>query len=262
MKLISWNVNGLRACAGKGFMDFFKSAEADIFCIQETKMQRVQSNFDFSGYYEYWNDAVKKGYSGTAVFTRVKPVSVAYSTGDPKYENTAGHDAEGRFVILEYDSFYLINVYVPNSQRGLLRLSYRLKWQDDFTRYLCEFTKPVIICGDLNVAHTEADIKNAASNRRNAGFTDEEREKMTELLSRAGLTDTFRFKYPDVKNAYTWWSYMGNARANNVGWRIDYFLASNALKNKIENAFILPDVYGSDHCPVGVIISDEKEPKT
>jgi len=237
----------------KGFMDFFNAADADIFCVQETKMQRSQSVFSFDGYHEYWNSAVKKGYSGTAVFTREKPLAVSYSIDCPKYEDESGHDSEGRFSILEFSNFYLINVYVPNSQRELLRLEYRMQWQDDFTKYLTGLKKPVVICGDLNVAHTENDIKNARSNRRNAGFTDEEREKMTALLQ-AGYTDTFRFLNPDVKDAYTWWSYMGNARANNAGWRIDYFLVSEALNDKIERAFILPEIYGSDHCPVGLEI--------
>lgn len=251
MKLISWNVNGLRACMNKGFMDFFHQSDADIFCIQETKMQQEQSTFDFNGYHQYWNSAVKKGYSGTAVFTKVKPISEAYSMGLAKYEAESGRDNEGRLTILEYEDFYLVNIYTPNSKRELLRLDYRMEWEDDFRAYLKSLKKPAVICGDLNVAHTEMDIKNAKSNRRNAGFTDEEREKMTLLLS-SGFIDTFRFLNPDVTNAYTWWSFMGNARANNVGWRIDYFLTSDILNERIENAYIYPNIFGSDHCPIGL----------
>ncbi|MDR1688613.1 MAG: exodeoxyribonuclease III [Clostridiales bacterium] len=253
MKLISWNVNGLRSCMNKGFMDFFKAGGADFFCIQETKMQREQSAFEFDGYFQYWNSAVKKGYSGTAVFSKTEPVSVTYSMGNSLYEDVSGHDNEGRLVILEYEKFYLINIYTPNSKHELLRLSYRMDWEDNFRSYLKSLKKPVIICGDLNVAHTEIDIKNAKSNRKNAGFTDEEREKMTMLLS-SGFTDTFRYKNPDARDAYTWWSFMGNARANNVGWRIDYFLVSDILRKSIINANIYPEIFGSDHCPVGLEI--------
>lgn len=254
MKLISWNVNGLRACMNKGFMDFFNHADADIFCVQETKMQYEQSTFEFKGYKQFWNSAVKKGYSGTAVFTKHEPLSAAYSMGLPKYEDIPGHDNEGRLIVLEYDNFFLVNIYTPNSKQELLRLPYRMEWEDDFLRYLTNLKKPVIICGDLNVAHTEKDLKYARSNKRNAGFTDEEREKMTKLLS-SGFTDTFRHSNPDVTNAYTWWSFMGNARANNSGWRIDYFIISDILKDKIENAYILPEILGSDHCPIGLDIS-------
>jgi exodeoxyribonuclease III len=249
MKLISWNVNGLRACLTKGFNDFFSSTKADIFCVQETKMQQEQSVMVLDGYEQYWNSAVKKGYSGTAVFTRVKPLSVTYGL------NSQEHDQEGRTITLEFDSFSLVNVYTPNSQRGLLRLDYRLKWEDDFRAYLQQLdkTKPLIVCGDANVAHQEIDIKNPQSNRRNAGFTDEEREKMTSLLQ-AGFVDTFRFLYPDKKDAYTWWSYMMNARARNIGWRIDYFLVSGRLRPFVKDAVIYADIPGSDHCPVGLEI--------
>lgn len=249
MKLISWNVNGLRACMKKGFMEFFKDTDADIFCIQETKMQREQSTFDFKPYYEYWNSAEKKGYSGTAIFTREKPISESYGIG------IAAHDNEGRVITLEYPDFYMVDVYTPNSQRGLLRLDYRMEWEKDFRSYLCTLAneKSVIVCGDLNVAHTEMDIKNAKSNRKNAGFTDDERLKMTELLD-SGFVDTFRYKYPDKTDAYTWWSYMGNARANNTGWRIDYFIVSDSFKENVADAVIYPDIFGSDHCPVGLEI--------
>ncbi len=249
MKLISWNVNGLRACLIKGFNTCFASVGADIFCVQETKMQPEQFGHVFEGYEQYWNSAFKKGYSGTAVFTRVKPLSVAYGM------NFAEHDQEGRLITLEFDSFFLVNVYTPNSQRGLTRLDYRLKWDDDFRTYLerLDRTKPLIVCGDLNVAHQEIDIKNPRSNRKNAGFTDEEREKMTVLL-KSGFIDTFRCLYPDKTDAYTWWSYLTNARERNIGWRIDYFLVSQRLRQVVKDAVIYADVTGSDHCPVGLEI--------
>jgi len=247
MKFISWNVNGLRACVKKGFMDFFMNGDFDVFCIQETKMQRAQSEFDFSGFREYWNDAEKKGYSGTAVFTSAEPVSVAYGLGMER------HDREGRVITLEFDGFYLVNVYVPNSQHELLRLQYRMEWEDDFRGYVkgLDALKPVIICGDMNVAHAEIDIKNPKSNVKNPGFTPEEREKMTELLG-AGFLDTFRYLYPDRKDAYTWWSMMPSVRERNIGWRIDYFIVSERLAGRIEDALILDHIYGSDHCPVGL----------
>lgn len=245
MKLISWNVNGLRACMGKGFLQFFKEIDADVFCVQETKMQREQADFVFDGYEQYWNSAEKKGYSGTAVFTRVAPLSVNYGIG------VVRHGDEGRTVTLEFERFYLVNVYTPNSKRGLTRLDYRMDWEDEFRAYVCNLdkTKPVVICGDLNVAHQEIDLKNPKSNRGNAGFSDEEREKMTDLLD-AGFVDSFRSIYPEQTGAYSWWSYMGNARANNTGWRIDYFLVSKQLAEQIEDAKIHPLVLGSDHCPV------------
>ncbi|SMC53049.1 exodeoxyribonuclease III [Sporomusa malonica] len=249
MKLISWNVNGLRACLGKGFEEFFNVVQADIFCVQETKMQQSQSELVLAGYDEYWNSALKKGYSGTAIFTRVKPLAVTYGM------NIEEHDQEGRIITLEFDQFYLVNVYTPNSQRGLMRLDYRLQWENDFRNYLLQLDKikPVIMCGDLNVAHEEIDIKNPKSNRKNAGFTDEERSNMTALLT-LGFTDTFRFLYPDKENAYTWWSYMMNARARNIGWRIDYFVVSSRLRESIKDSIIYPDIMGSDHCPVGLEI--------
>ena len=249
MKLISWNVNGLRAVWNKGFEDIFKNIDADIFCIQETKMQIGQLDVNFDGYYNYFNSAVKKGYSGTAVFTRIKPINVYYGIGIEE------HDQEGRVIALEFKDFYLVNVYTPNSQRELVRLSYRQKWEDDFRKYLKKLdkNKPVILCGDLNVAHKEIDLKNPKTNRKNAGFTDEEREKMTELLH-AGFVDSFRFLYPDKTDSYSWWSYMGKAREKNVGWRIDYFIVSQDIKDKIKEAMIYPEVMGSDHCPVGLII--------
>lgn len=247
MKLISWNVNGLRACMNKGFMDFFEAVNADVFCIQESKMQREQATFDFPNYEEYWNSAEKKGYSGVAIFSKTKPLSVAYDMG------IAHHDKEGRIICVEYKDFYLVNVYTPNSKRELERLSYRMEWEDDFRAYLknLEKIKPVIVCGDLNVAHQEIDLKNPKTNRRNAGFTDEEREKMTQLLD-SGFIDTFRYFYPTLEGAYSWWSYMGKARENNTGWRIDYFLCSKALDSKLLDAKIYPEVFGSDHCPVGL----------
>lgn len=247
MKFISWNVNGLRACLGKGFGEFFAGAGADIFCIQETKMQQDQSELVLPGYEQYWNSADKKGYSGTAVFTRLKPLTVTCGLGIEE------HDREGRLITLEFDRFYLVNVYTPNSQRGLLRLEYRLRWENDFRSYLLQLdkTKPVILCGDLNVAHEEIDIKNPKANRKNAGFTDEERNCMTVLLA-SGFTDSFRALYPDTSDAYTWWSYMMNARARNIGWRIDYFIVSDRLRDSIGEAHIYPDIMGSDHCPVGL----------
>ena len=245
MKLISWNVNGLRACLNKDFLEFFQEADSDIFCLQEIKLQEGQIHLDLEGYQQYWNYAVKKGYSGTAVFTRLNPLSVQYGLGQ------AEHDREGRVLNLEFDDFYLVNVYTPNSQRGLARLEYRMEWEDAFREYLKELDskKPVIICGDLNVAHKEIDIKNPASNRKNAGFTDEERAKMTELLNQ-GFIDSFRHFFPDKKDAYSWWSYFSNARERNVGWRIDYFLVSDRLKESLTDAAILSEIMGSDHCPV------------
>ena len=293
MKLISWNVNGLRACLKKGFMEFFRKTDADIYCLQETKMQEGQAELNLNGdifgnladrsgqqgassetasletappktanpettppktappdnYREYWNSAEKKGYSGTAVFTRIPPLSATYGM------SIAEHDREGRIITLEYDKFYLVNVYTPNSQRELARLDYRMKWEDAFREYVCglDKVKPVVICGDLNVAHTEMDIKNAKSNVNNAGFTKEEREKMT-LLLEAGFTDFYRHLNPNKSDAYTWWSYMGNARERNVGWRIDYFVGSTRLTETVNDAFILPEIMGSDHCPVGIVV--------
>ena len=245
MKLISWNVNGLRACLNKGFADFFAAADADIVCIQETKMQPGQAEVGFVGYEQFWNSALKKGYSGTAVFSRIQPLAVSYGMG------VAEHDQEGRIITLEYDEFQLVNVYTPNSQRGLARLEYRLQWEDDFRAYVgrLDRKKPVVVCGDLNVAHQEIDIKNPAANKNNAGFTPQERSKMTELLE-SGLTDSFRHLYPDRRDVYSWWSYMGNARERNVGWRIDYFLVSGQIQNRIREAEIRMEVQGSDHCPV------------
>lgn len=249
LKLISWNVNGLRACMNKGFMEFFNAVDADVFCIQESKMHRDQAEFDFSGYYEYWNSAEKKGYSGVAIFSKQEPLSVGYDMG------IAHHDKEGRIITAEYSDFYLVNVYTPNSKRELERLEYRMEWEDDFRAFLkaLESKKPVIVCGDLNVAHKEIDLKNPKTNRRNAGFTDEEREKISTLLD-SGFTDTYRHFYPDKEGAYTWWSYMGKARANNTGWRIDYFLCSKILDSRLKSASIYPEILGSDHCPVGIEI--------
>jgi len=249
MKLISWNVNGLRACLVKGFEVFFNCIDADIFCIQETKMQPDQAEITLAGYEKYWNSAVKKGYSGTAIFTRIRPLSVTYGL------NKEEHDQEGRIITAEFEDFFLVNVYTPNSKRELLRLDYRMIWEDEFRTYLqnLNMNKPVIVCGDINVAHQEIDIKNPKTNRRNAGFTDEERGKMTTLLQ-AGFTDTFRYLYPDKTDAYTWWSYMMNARARNIGWRIDYFLVSDQLREFIKDAVIYPEVLGSDHCPIGLEI--------
>lgn len=250
MQLISWNVNGLRSCLGKGFLDFFKEADADVFCLQETKMQPDQAELELEGYRQYWNSAEKKGYSGTAVFTRLEPLKVTYDLGIDE------HDHEGRVITLEFEKFILVNVYVPNSQRELTRLDYRMQWENDFRAYVTrlEEHKPVVICGDMNVAHREIDLKNPKSNQRNAGFTAEEREKMT-LLQEAGFLDSFRLLYPDLEGAYTWWSYMFKARQNNAGWRIDYFLVSQKLREKIQDAEIYHQVMGSDHCPVGLKLS-------
>ncbi len=249
MKLVSWNVNGLRACMNKGFVDFFGGVRADILCVQETKMQQGQADVHFPGYEQFWNSAQKKGYSGTAVFSRVQPLTVSYGLGQEE------HDQEGRLITLEYDEFYLVNVYTPNSQRGLARLEYRMQWEEVFREHVGRLNgkKPVIICGDLNVAHQEIDIKNPAANKNNAGFTQEERDKMTQLLE-AGFTDTFRHLYPDRRDAYSWWSYMSNARERNIGWRIDYFLVSRSIDPLIRDAEILPEIQGSDHCPVVLTI--------
>lgn len=251
MKLISWNVNGLRAVYKKGFEDFFNNINADIFCIQETKMQEGQFEIELSKYNIYMNSAIKKGYSGTAIFTKVAPISISYGIGIEE------HDNEGRVITLEYDKFFLVDVYTPNSQRELTRLEYRMKWEDDFRSYLKKLDKkkPVIMCGDLNVAHNEIDLKNPKQNRKNAGFTDEERNKMTELL-KAGFIDTYRYLYPNKENAYTWWSYMANARQKDIGWRIDYFIISDRIKEKIIDARIYPNVMGSDHCPIGLEINE------
>ena len=250
MKLISWNVNGLRAAINKGFNDFFDSISADVFCIQETKLQPEQIKFEKEGYKQYWNSAVKKGYSGTAVFTKIDPINVSYGIGIEE------HDQEGRVITLEFEKFYLVNCYTPNSKRELERLDYRQVWEDNFREYLVKLnnTKPVILCGDLNVAHKEIDLKNPSSNHHNAGFTDEEREKMTQLLN-AGFVDSFRYKYPDKTGEYSWWSYMFHARENNAGWRIDYFIVSNKIKEKIIDAKIHQEVLGSDHCPVELEIN-------
>lgn len=247
MRFISWNVNGLRAVVKKGFEDIFWSLDADFVCLQETKLQEGQINLDLPGYESYWCYAEKKGYSGTAIFTRRTPLSVSYNLGIPE------HDSEGRVITLEYEDFYLVCVYTPNSQDGLRRLDYRMSWEDDFRDYLCELdkSKPVIVCGDMNVAHEEIDLKNPATNHLNPGFSDEEREKFTELLD-AGFIDTFRSLYPDRTDAYSWWSYRAAARQRNVGWRIDYFVVSERLRDNIKDAYILPEVMGSDHCPVGL----------
>lgn len=249
MKFISWNVNGLRACMGKGFADAFKALDADFFCLQETKMQAGQLDLSFEGYQSYWNYAEKKGYSGTAIFTRHNPLSVRYGLGLEE------HDTEGRVITLEMPSFFLVTVYTPNSQDGLRRLDYRMQWDDAFREYLqkLDAEKPVVVCGDLNVAHQEIDLKNPKSNRRNAGFTDEERAKFTALLG-AGFTDTFRFFNPTLEGAYSWWSYRFRAREKNAGWRIDYFLTSQALEPRLQQAAIHNEVMGSDHCPVEVCI--------
>lgn len=249
IKLISWNVNGLRACMEKGFMDFFGSADADIFCIQESKLQEGQISLEPCGYLQYWNYAQKKGYSGTAVFTRIEPLSHSYGIGIPE------HDTEGRVITLEFDRFFLVNVYTPNAKRALERLGYRMVWEDAFRTYLKELDckKPVIVCGDMNVAHKEIDLKNPSSNRKNAGFTDEERGKFTELLD-AGFIDTYRHFYPGKKDAYTWWSYMFSARSKNAGWRIDYFCTSERLRDALHSADIHSDIMGSDHCPVELVI--------
>ena len=245
MKLISWNVNGIRACVQKGFLDFFKEVDADIFCIQESKMQEGQLELELDGYYQYWNYAEKKGYSGTAIFTKRKPISVQYGIGIEE------HDHEGRVITLEFDDFYMVTVYTPNSQDELKRLDYRMQWETDFLAYLkkLEEKKGVVFCGDLNVAHKEIDLKNPKTNRKNAGFTDEERGKFDAVL-KAGFIDTFRYFYPDVEGIYSWWSYRFSARAKNAGWRIDYFCVSDCLKDRLVDAKILTDVMGSDHCPV------------
>jgi len=251
MKLITWNVNGLRAILKKGFLEFVKEEAPDFLCLQETKMQEGQAQVPLSGYSEYWNSALRKGYSGTAIFTKHEPLSVNL------HFDGEGHDDEGRAITLEYDSFYLVNVYVPNSQEKLARIDYRMAWEDAFRLYVMKLDqeKPVIICGDLNVAHQEIDLKNPKSNRGNAGFSDEERQKFSELLS-SGFTDTFRYLYPDKTGAYTWWTYRYNARANNAGWRIDYFLVSNRIKHKVNDLILRSDIFGSDHCPV--VIDMEK----
>ena len=250
MKLISWNVNGLRAVMNKGFMDFFNQINADIFCIQETKLQEGQIDFSPEGYNVYWNSAVKKGYSGTAVFSKLKPIGVEYGIGKDEY------DQEGRVITLEYNNFYMVNCYTPNSQRELTRLEYRMNWEDEFRSYLkkLDMNKPVILCGDLNVAHTEIDLKNPSTNKHNAGFTEEERSKMTKLLE-AGFVDSFRHMYPDKTGCYTWWSYMFHAREKDAGWRIDYFITSEKIANKIEDSIIHKSVMGSDHCPIELVMS-------
>ena len=250
MKLISWNVNGLRACTGKGFEESFKALDADFFCLQETKMQAGQLDLMFSGYESYWNYADKKGYSGTAIYTKQKPLNVSYGIGIDE------HDHEGRVITLEMENFFLVTVYTPNSQDGLKRLDYRMKWEDDFQAYLkgLDEKKPVIVCGDMNVAHEEIDLKNPKTNRKNAGFTDEEREKFSQLLEK-GFVDTFRYFYPDKTEAYSWWSYRFHAREKNAGWRIDYFVVSERLADKLEGASIHNEVYGSDHCPVELTIN-------
>ncbi len=251
MKLISWNVNGLRACMGKGFLDFLKASDADIVCLQETKMQREQADFIIDGYKEYWNSAEKKGYSGTAVFTKKPPLSVSYGIGIPE------HDTEGRVITAEFPDFFLVNVYTPNSQQELARLPYRMQWEDAFRDYLktLDQKKTLIVCGDMNVAHEEIDLKNPKTNRKNAGFTDEERQKMTELLS-SGFIDTFRLLYPDTEGVYSWWSYRFHAREKNAGWRIDYFLVSDRLKDRVSDSRIDTDVFGSDHCPIELILKE------
>lgn len=245
MKLISWNVNGIRACVKKGFLDFFKETDADIFCLQETKLQEGQIELELEGYHQYWNYAERKGYSGTAIFTKQESLSVSYGLGIEE------HDQEGRVITLEFDNFYMVTVYTPNSKNELLRLDYRMVWEDEFRSYLLRLneTKPVIVCGDLNVAHQEIDLKNPKTNQKNAGFTIEERTKMSNLLD-SGFIDTFRFFYPELEGAYSWWSYRFNARKNNAGWRIDYFLTSQELKENLKDAKIHSDILGSDHCPV------------
>ena len=249
MKFISWNVNGLRASVGKNFTEVFKNMDADIFCVQETKLQEGQIDLEFEGYESYWNSAEKKGYSGTAIFTKLKPITVKYGMGIDE------HDHEGRLITLEFKDFYFITCYTPNSQNELARLPYRMKWENDFRVYLHSLSKPVVLCGDLNVAHKEIDLKNPKTNRKNAGFTDEERAKMTELLD-SGFIDTFRYLYPDVEGVYSWWSYRFQARAKNAGWRIDYFIVSDQLKDRISDAKIHTDIEGSDHCPVELILNN------
>ena len=250
MKFISWNVNGLRAVLSKGFEDIFKQLDADFFCLQETKCQPDQVDLSFDGYYQFFNSAERKGYSSTAIFSRKKPLSVSYD-----FDDMTDHPKEGRIITLEFENFYLVTAYVPNSKDQLLRIDYRLQWEQAMVRHLNSLKqkKAVIYCGDLNVAHKEIDLKNPKTNRRNAGFTDEERGKMTELLE-AGFTDTFRYLYPDKENAYSWWSYMAKAREKNIGWRIDYFIVSKSIENKIEDSIIYSEVMGSDHCPVGLKI--------
>lgn len=250
MKFISWNVNGLRACVKKGFLDFFNEVDADFFCVQETKLQEGQINLELEGYYQYWNYAVKKGYSGTAIFTKHEPINVTYGIGIEE------HDQEGRVITLEYPNFYLITVYTPNSQNELARLDYRMQWEEDFRAYLVKLdeNKPVIVCGDLNVAHQQIDLKNPKTNTKNPGFTPDERNQMTHLLN-AGFTDTFRYFYPTKEDCYSWWSYRANARAKNVGWRIDYFLTSNRLSTQLKEATIYAEILGSDHCPVGLTLN-------
>ena len=245
MKLISWNVNGIRACVGKNFMEFFNEVDADIFCLQETKLQENQIDLQLEGYYQYWNYAKKKGYSGTAIFTKKEPLNVIYGMGIEE------HDQEGRLITLEFEDFYMVTVYTPNSQSELKRLNYRMKWEDDFKKYLkgLDKKKPVVVCGDLNVAHKEIDLKNPKTNRKNAGFTDEERNKFTELLN-AGFIDTFRYFYPTEENIYSWWSYRFKAREKNAGWRIDYFCVSESLQPRLKDAVIHTEIMGSDHCPV------------
>lgn len=247
MKLVSWNVNGLRACMDKGFRDFFDEIDADAFCIQETKMQAYQANFDFPNYYSFWNSAIKKGYSGTLILTKEKPISESYGI------NIDRHDNEGRVITIEFKDFFLVNVYTPNSQRELTRLDYRMDWEDAFREYLLSLDKPVVVCGDLNVAHKEIDLKNPKQNTKNAGFTKEERTKF-EILLDSGFIDSYRYFYPDKIDAYTWWSYMANSRAKNIGWRIDYFLLSKGISQNLKSAEIYSDIYGSDHCPVGITL--------
>lgn len=251
MKFVSWNVNGLRACLNKGFLDYFRGADGDVFCLQETKMQPGQAELDLPGYEQYWNSAEKKGYSGTAVFSRVQPLSVSCDIGDP------AHVGEGRSITLEFPDLYLVTCYTPNAQEGLARIDYRMAWEDAFRAYLkrLDADKPVVVCGDLNVAHEEIDLKNPRTNRGNAGFSDQERGKMTELLA-AGFTDTFRYFHPDLAGAYTWWSYRFRAREKNAGWRIDYFLTSNRLQDRLVSSEIRSDIFGSDHCPVELVLRE------
>lgn len=249
MKLISWNVNGIRACIQKGFLEYFKEVDADIFCIQESKLQEGQINLELEGYYQYWNYAEKKGYSGTAIFTKIKPNSISHGI------NKDEHDKEGRVITLEFDEFYLVTVYTPNSQQKLARLKYRMQWEEDFREYIraLDEVKPVIVCGDFNVAHEEIDLKNPKTNRKNAGFTDEERNQFTEFLN-TGFIDTYRYFYPDREGVYSWWSYRFNARANNAGWRIDYFCVSKRMKDKLTSVDIHSNILGSDHCPIELVI--------
>ena len=252
MKLVSWNVNGLRACLGKGFLDYFREADADVFCLQETKLQPGQVELDLPGYRQYWNSAEKKGYSGTAVFTRAEPLSVRYDIGDP------AHVGEGRAITVELPELFLVTAYTPNAQEGLARIDYRMAWEDTFRAYVkgLDAEKPVVICGDLNVAHEEIDLKNPKTNRGNAGFSDQERGKLTELLA-AGFTDTFRYFNPDLTGAYSWWSYRFHAREKNAGWRIDYFLTSDRLQSRLVSSSIRADVFGSDHCPVELVLRED-----